>query len=271
MSYKQIKWLILLLPPLLMGTWELLRHTVLMPYFSMNAGNAVTPVLLFMIVLALLLPLFRRLEKLQEDLHRERLVKSELEARERLARELHDGIAQSLFLLAVKLDKAEKAGRRGEDIQLDELKRTVHKVNDYVRQSISSLRYPAEETAVIGGTMPGLVADLEQDIPIRIRLDWRMEEHLLTTKEKVELIACIREAVINARKHSGQSEVRIQGEALNTGWRVQITDNGPGITPEDLSKPGKYGLRILQERAAKMGWKVQLESGQGHTTVMIEK
>ncbi|GGA38707.1 sensor histidine kinase [Paenibacillus physcomitrellae] len=271
MTYKLTKWLILLFPPLLVGLWELVRHTLLMPYFSMSTGNAITPILLFLISLMLLLPLFARLERFQEELQQERAVKARLEAREQLAKELHDGIAQSLFLLAVKLEKAEKRQLRGEEVPLDELRKTVHTVNEYVRQSISNLRYPVEETLGDGETLPGLVADLGKEIQIGIHLDWYLTEGQLTVQEQVELLACIREAVMNVRKHSGQTEVYIKATAEDKGWKVTIRDHGKGIAPGELDKSGTYGLRILRERAAKMGWQVQLQSREGSTTVILIK
>ncbi|ANS74124.1 hypothetical protein AWM70_05645 [Paenibacillus yonginensis] len=271
MSYKLTKWLILLFPPLLVGLWELVRHTLLMPYFSMSAGNVVTPILLFLISLMLLLPLFSRMERFQEELQQERAVKAKLEAREQLASELHDGIAQSLFLLAVKLEKAEKQQLRGEEIPLDELRKTVHTVNDYVRQSISNLRYSVDEMLDEGETLPGLIAGLGKEIQMKVHMQWRLAEGRLTVQEKIELLACVREAVMNARKHSGQAEVYIEAAAEDTGWKVEIRDQGKGIAPGEMDKSGTYGLRIVRERAAKMGWQVQLDSREGSTSVILYK
>jgi len=116
MSYRQLKWMILIVPTLLIGIWEYVRHQFLMPYLSMDTGNYLTPVLLFMISVTLQYKWFRKLESMQEELQKERSLKASWEEREQLARELHDGIAQSLFLLSVKVDRAEKdrilAGKR---------------------------------------------------------------------------------------------------------------------------------------------------------------
>lgn len=106
MAYKLIKWSIILLPVVFVGVWEVLRHTILLTYLPMDMTTLMTPFLLFFISITLLFPLFSHLERMQEELQLERTVKAKLEERERLARELHDGIAQSLFLLSVKLDKA---------------------------------------------------------------------------------------------------------------------------------------------------------------------
>ena len=59
MSYKQIKWMILLIPTFTVGIWEYIRHQFLMPYLSMDAGNWLTPVIVYLVSVTLLSRLFR--------------------------------------------------------------------------------------------------------------------------------------------------------------------------------------------------------------------
>ena len=47
MSYKQMKWLILIIPTLTIGIWEYVRHEFLLPYISMDLGNLLAPVIVF--------------------------------------------------------------------------------------------------------------------------------------------------------------------------------------------------------------------------------
>lgn len=104
-KYRQIKWLILLLPTLTIALWEYVRHAFLLPYISMDMGNVLSPLLVFFVTLVFVRYLFSILEKMQEELRQEKEKKAALIEREKLARELHDGIAQSLFLLSVKMNK----------------------------------------------------------------------------------------------------------------------------------------------------------------------
>lgn len=62
MSYKQIKWMILLIPTITVGLWEYIRHQFLMPYLSMDAGNWLTPVIVYLVSVTLLSRLFLMLE-----------------------------------------------------------------------------------------------------------------------------------------------------------------------------------------------------------------
>ncbi|GJM82558.1 hypothetical protein HMSSN139_50540 [Paenibacillus sp. HMSSN-139] len=68
MSYKFTKWLILIVPTLVVGVWEVVRHQFLMPYVSMELGNVLTPILLFAVSITLLYRWFAYLERMQEEL-----------------------------------------------------------------------------------------------------------------------------------------------------------------------------------------------------------
>jgi len=100
-SYKQIKWLILIIPTLTIGLWEYVRHDFLLPYISMELGNVLAPIIVFLVTILFLTQLFDILERNQKELERAKALQAALEEREKIARELHDGIAQSLFLINV--------------------------------------------------------------------------------------------------------------------------------------------------------------------------
>lgn len=128
MSYKQIKWMILLIPTFTVGIWEYIRHQFLMPYLSMDAGNWLTPVIVYLVSVTLLSRLFRMLEGARAALEQERAAKAALEARDQLARELHDGISQSLFLLSVKTDKAGRSlAGSGHEHEIQEIQKRCMK------------------------------------------------------------------------------------------------------------------------------------------------
>ncbi|USB31972.1 histidine kinase [Paenibacillus sp. YPG26] len=272
MSYRQIKWMILIVPSIIVGLWEFVRHQFLITYISMGLGNFMTPIILFVVSITLLYRLFAMLERVQNELNEERAQKAELVAREQLARELHDGIAQSLFLLSVKIDKAERRQQQnGTDLNLDELRKTVHEVNGYVRQSISNLKYPP--AAGTGGqqTMRHRITQLVDEVQVRVELEWTLEDTEFTAKEQVELLACIREALVNAKKHASASQIAVLGEGSRDFWKVCIKDNGPGFGDSPYRDiRDKYGLKIMRERAEEMGWALTISSGDGMTQVMIE-
>ncbi|MEJ8307152.1 sensor histidine kinase [Saccharibacillus sacchari] len=307
MSYTQIKWLILFLPTAVVGIWEYVRHQFLMPVLSMDAGNMLTPVLVFLVSVTLLRRLFALLERMQRELEQARTVKANLEAREELARELHDGIAQSLFLLSVKLDRMERgADEAGLGSELGAVRRTVHEVDRYVRQALANLREPAKsglavpgrgsivgiesldthrkilETTDVGGagnlaageytteeSMAARVSRLAEEAMIDVRVDWKLPDERLASREKAELLACIREAVINVRKHAQAAHAEVIGRSNEKGWTVEIADDGRGFDGDPLSASGRYGLKIMADRAQEMGWSFELDSKPGRTSVKL--
>ncbi|NUU76143.1 sensor histidine kinase [Paenibacillus xylanilyticus] len=273
MSYKQIKWMILLIPTLTVGLWEYIRHQFLMPHLSMDAGNWLTPVIVYLVSVTLLSRLFKMLEGARAALEQERASKAALEARDQLARELHDGIAQSLFLLSVKTDKAERGlAGSGHEHEIQEIRETVHEVNAYVRQAIAQLRYvPGNAAVLTGASLHEQAESLIQETVPGARVHWVLDSTFFSPKEQVELLACIREGLINVRKHAQATEVRVEAEGNPFSWSVCIQDNGVGVSGDPMHLKDRYGLRITKERAIQMGWSFTLDSKPGLTRMTIGK
>ncbi|WP_336764004.1 sensor histidine kinase [Paenibacillus sp. USHLN196] len=273
MSYKQIKWMILLIPTFTVGIWEYIRHQFLMPYLSMDAGNWLTPVIVYLVSVTLLSRLFRMLEGARAALEQERAAKAALEARDQLARELHDGISQSLFLLSVKTDKAGRSlAGSGHEHEIQEIQKTVHEVNTYVRQAIAQLRYvPASAEVHENISLHAQVEVLVKETVPGAQVHWDLSGVTFSAKEQVELLACIREGLLNVRKHAQATHVQIHAEGNPIAWFIYIQDNGNGLDGDPLHLKDRYGLRITKERAAEMGWSFTLDSRPGHTRMTIGK
>ena len=72
MKYKQIKWLILITPTVTIALWEYLRHEFLLSYITMEMGNFLSPLFVFIVTLVFLRHLFSVLERMQEELRGEK-------------------------------------------------------------------------------------------------------------------------------------------------------------------------------------------------------
>lgn len=218
------------------------------------------------------------LERIQKELEQEREAKAAFESREKMAKELHDGIAQSLFLLSVKVGRLEEQAKQ--DQQLDDLysiKKTVHEVNRYVRQAIADLRYDPNVdqaqalTVNESGTLLGQIRRIAKDIPVRIELDWAIPDDTFTDKEKVELLACIREALFNIQKHASASQAWIQGNGDKKCWKITIQDNGKGFEMSPFDRKDRYGLKIMRERMNELNFTMQFRRDQQFTVVEFSK
>ncbi|MEK0316340.1 sensor histidine kinase [Cohnella sp. 56] len=274
MNDRRIKWMILLIPTLTIGLWEYIRHAFLLPYMTMDLGNLLAPFIVLAVTLTLVRGLFVRLESSQRALQRQRSRGAALEERERLAAELHDGIAQSLFLLAVKLDRLDAAADEPARRELaGQLRETVRDVHEDVRQAIARLRLPPEASQhdwaeplreCLGETAALTEAEAE--------FRWDIPEELLGIKEKIELHACLREALVNVRKHARAGNVYVLGECSpDGGFRCAVMDDGIGFAGNPLEAPGRFGLRMVRERALRMGWTFAAERREGMTVIELIK
>lgn len=271
MTYKQIKWLILLIPTITIGIWEYIRHEFLLPYISMELGNLLAPVIVFIVTMIFLLKLFNLFEQMKEDLEKKKSQTIILEEREKLSRELHDGIAQSLFLLSVKFNQLEmKEKHLNQSEVYEKLKKTVHHIHEDVRQAITNLRDSKKELPFHWtNSLKKFIAGFEEDTNKPVFLKWEIREELLSPKEKVELYACIKEALMNIRKHAKSQNIEVRATEAVNGWICIVEDDGIGFDSE-LKKRG-YGLKIMNDRAKSMGWEFSFERKDGKTQVIIQK
>ncbi|TDQ34609.1 sensor histidine kinase [Aureibacillus halotolerans] len=273
MTYRQTKWLIIIIPALTIGVWEYVRHEYLLPYISMELGNWLAPVIVLLVSVLILTKLFKMYEQNQEELHRAKAVQAVLEEREKIARELHDGIAQSLFLLNAQVTVMERT-KQAEELPLERWKNSVHRTNDYVRQAIANLRHAADEdqNPWLQG-IESFIEELKRESALSFETIWNIPESHLTPKEKVELLAIIREALFNIHKHAKATGVRIQANALpeKQGWYCQIIDNGQGFSKPGVTTGNQYGLNMMRDRASSMSWDLRFERKDGETKVIVVK
>ncbi|MUT67121.1 sensor histidine kinase [Paenibacillus sp. NEAU-GSW1] len=280
MSYKWLKLLILWIPTITIGLWEYARHAFLLSYVSMELGNWLAPLIVLVVTLTLLRALFAKMEQTQEALQREQMTKAALEQREQLARELHDGISQSLFLLSVKMERLEQADSEETARRTrEQIRGTIKHVYEDVRQSIANLQSDpvAADSSWISAIYP-LVEEMKQTSGIKVAIDWRIGDGVLNNKSKIELLAIIREALMNVRKHALATQATVVCEEIGalppkgeTPFRCLIRDNGVGASELSIGAKGNYGIKMMRDRAERMGWSLHVagESGKG-TLVTIE-
>ncbi|MEK3916251.1 sensor histidine kinase [Paenibacillus sp. FSL H7-0331] len=272
MLYKNIKSLILIIPTLTIGLWEYIRHAYLLPYISMELGNWLAPLIVFLVTMTLLRQLFLMMEFLQEQLQQEQAAKAALEEREQIAKELHDGIAQSLFLLTVKVDRLEQDDTKDRQEPYQSFRKTVHQINEYVRQAIANLRYPPVLKSLPWmESLHNLVKEFKNDTSVTAKLDWRLHDEKLSLKEKVELYATLREALINVYKHANAKQAWITGEEKPGGWTCRVKDDGQGFVPDSPDTSKGFGLTIMKERAQEMGWYLEFKQEHGFTIMEVGK
>ena len=181
------------------------------------------------------------------------------EERARLAREIHDGMSQQLWLARLKQGRLLREGGLSDEalVLAGEVTNSIESALDEARQAILALR-PAE-ASTFAEVMERYVDEFSDrfGIPAERRIDPIVEK--LGPRTQAELLRIAQEAFANARKHADATRVLVQAEPTPTGLRVTVSDNGRGFEPGAGGFKG-YGLRSMRERAELIGASLRIES-----------
>jgi signal transduction histidine kinase len=196
-----------------------------------------------------------------------------LEERQRMARELHDSAVQSLYSMTLYADAAALALAAGkQDVtvnHLQELRDTARNAMHDMRLLIFELHPPALEMEGLVTALRVRLAAVEARAGLQTKLEIAEERRLPIMIEQ-ELYRIAQEALNNVMKHAGARHVTIRLQFTDTTVCLQVCDDGIGFDPLTARNAGGMGLRSFEERAAKVGGRVTLESSPGEgTTVMV--
>ena len=190
--------------------------------------------------------------------------------RERLAREIHDTIAQDLtglVLLAQRAGRELSAGdtaAAGEQLAL--LEEGARTALAETRALVASTAPPSLDEGGIAAALDRLAQRYEREtaIAVTVRLD---VETALTRDLEVVLLRCAQEGLANVRKHSGASKAALTLVARKSELSLQVSDNGSGFDPAE--RTSGYGLSGMRDRLALVGGTLDLESGEDGTTLLV--
>ena len=182
-----------------------------------------------------------------------------LEERRRLARELHDGLAQELAFIATQTRWLSR--RIGDAKGVDQLVVAAERALDESRSAISALTRPLDEP------LDAAVAQAAEEVAGRVgvRLKLSLEEGIeapAATREA--LVRIVREAVSNTARH-GQAKMVTIELAGGDGIRLRVGDDGIGFDPHTRDGPG-FGLTSMEERTRALGGELRVISAVGSGT-----
>ncbi|MEX1078135.1 MAG: sensor histidine kinase [Homoserinimonas sp.] len=181
--------------------------------------------------------------------------------RERLAREIHDTIAQDLTGMVMLAQRArQETDATARDTQLTQLEQTAREALTETRALVAG-GAPASLDAGLLPALERLTARFSQETGIAISLT--ADVGALDRSAEVVVLRCTQEALSNVRKHAGATATTIR---LGDG-ALTITDNGQGFDPE-ASTTG-YGLSGMRDRLALVGGSLAVASGASGTTLTV--
>jgi PAS domain S-box-containing protein len=199
-----------------------------------------------------------------------------LEERERLARELHDGIGQVLGYVGIQAQTASKLVQGGNTDKaqsvLCRLTEVVKDAHADVRESILNLRVGS---ALEWSFVPALKQYLDNfqsnyGIRAELSLSDRIKLDILSPDAEVQLLRVIQEALTNARKHSGAHAVKVIIEQDKKQVHITITDDGRGfnVNQAGTATGSHFGLVFMRERIEQIGGSLKIDSMPGAGTVV---
>ncbi|MEZ0581036.1 sensor histidine kinase [Nocardioides sp. MH1] len=171
--------------------------------------------------------------------------------RQRLAREMHDGVAQDIASLGYLVDAL--AARPADEAQAKQfamLRERVTKVVAEVRRSVMNLRTSIGENESLGAAISAVARHLSEasGIPIRVRLDEQPAR--LRPEVEAELFRIAQEAMNNAVKHARATAIDVRCQVYAPDARIIVADDGVGLQG---GRADSHGLKIMRERAKLIG------------------
>jgi signal transduction histidine kinase/ligand-binding sensor domain-containing protein len=194
-----------------------------------------------------------------------------LEERGRLAREIHDTLAQGFVGISSQLDAVALTLNGHVDVarkHLELARKMVRHSLTEARRSVMDLRASALEGHDLPAALSEAAHQWTAGSPVQIRVDVEGENRPLPEETEQHLLRIAQEAVTNAVKHAHASQVRIHLEMAGRKLNLRVADNGQGFEQDEAFSEvgGHFGLLGMRERAERLGGELRLHSEPGQGT-----
>ena len=207
-----------------------------------------------------------------EEVRRMRAI---LEERDRIARELHDGVIQSLYALGLGLENTAYQLDRGLTAQarssLTDMVSRVNEIIQDVRGYIMDLRLPGETALTLAQKLRAVVNEASRVYHLPISLEMgAVDEQALSPAAANELSQIVKEAVSNAARHGQPQRIQVGLHPGDEGELVlYVQDDGRGFDPSAAGQARGWGLSNMKKRAAILGGDLDIDSRPGEGTTVI--
>jgi signal transduction histidine kinase len=186
-----------------------------------------------------------------------------------IAREIHDDVGGSLT--AIKFDLAWIARNASEPAMAERARQALESVKHAVDASqriMHNLRPAILEQGLIAA-LQWMAQRFEKRTNIVTLFRTSHEQLNLPTGVPLVAYRTAQEALTNISKHAGATRVRVDLSVAGGVLSLEISDNGRGLSPQDLAKARSFGIRGLHERAGTVGGWVELSSTASGTTLIL--
>jgi signal transduction histidine kinase len=194
-----------------------------------------------------------------------------IEERRRIAREIHDGVAQSLSYLNLKTKSVSDLLTSKDTVQaiteLSEIRDVVQDTYEDIRESIDQLSTEIRSVSILAA-LGNYVREFSSNNGIPVKFEIAKPFSRLSPVAELQLLRIGQEALTNVRRHAMASNVEVMLKNTADMVEMVVKDDGQGFDLQALEEPppGYHGLTIIKERAEGLGGKVWIETAPGQGT-----
>lgn len=189
------------------------------------------------------------------------------EERNRIARDLHDRIGQSLAYLAFELDRLVRQERRGQPIgeALEQLRTDVRGVVREVRDTLYDLRTDVSETLDLLTALEQFVRRVRERSGLSMVLRGEVTGRLPLLQER-EVFRIAQEAILNVERHAGAKAAEVTWTCDGRNAFLEVADDGKGFPLDRAGRLDSFGITGMRERASSIGATIEIDTKPGAGT-----
>ncbi len=190
---------------------------------------------------------------------------SMLTERQWMANEIHDSLAQTMIFARTRMSLLRKALASGNsELALkfaSEVEEAIGCGQKNVRDLITQFRCQMDPDGLVQA-LTKLVDGFTEKTGVALEYDNHVAHLVMPVEHEMQVFNIVREMLSNVATHSGASRASLAVSKRGGNYVFAVEDNGSGF-PNGPPCEGHYGLRIIEERAARLGGRIELESGEG--------
>ena len=195
-----------------------------------------------------------------------------VDERERISKDLHDGIIQSIYAVGLSLEDVPELMEEDPSEVVRRVERAIdslHLTIRDIRNFIFGLRPELLSGTTLTGGLAAIVEEFRHNSMIDVELHVGELQHEPTPDSTAHMLAVVNEALSNIARHSGASRALVVTADDDSGLRLSVTDNGCGFDPSVVASLGHQGLVNMRSRAVGIGATIHIDSGNAGTTVRV--
>ena len=201
-----------------------------------------------------------------------RLLQLQDEERRRIARELHDSIGQLLVALSMNMEMVKSESQT----LTSHAKRAIEENGEMVQQIIREIRTishllhpPLLDEAGLPSALTWYTEGFSQRSNIKVELELPAALERLPRDYELTIFRVVQESLTNIHRHSGSQTATVHITEVDGALKLEIRDEGKGMSPSFNTDGGGVGLRGMRERVAQMNGRLEIHSDPRGTTLKV--